>query len=184
VRRCLPLPVAACFDTALVDVRVDSKVDDIDFDAPSVTLHTGTVVKGDLIVAADGIKSFLRARFLASPDDGPRVTRFCAYRALVPTELMRRDPDLAKLLERSELNVWIGKDVHAMTYCVSRGEMFNLVLSHKDDRPVEEWSRDPNELIREMKGTYEGWDPVCVLPYLCFGRSSLMSHAGWSRRST
>ena len=38
-----------------VDIRLSSKVDIVDFDAPSVTLDDGNVVKADVVIGADGI---------------------------------------------------------------------------------------------------------------------------------
>ena len=40
-----------------VDIRLSSKVDTVDFEAPSVTLDNGELVKADVIIGADGISS-------------------------------------------------------------------------------------------------------------------------------
>ena len=38
--------------------------------------------------------------------EDPQPTGFAAYRATVPTESMRNDPDTAWLLEKPNVNMW------------------------------------------------------------------------------
>ena len=47
-------------ENSRIDVRMDCRVANYDFDAPSVTLANGEVLKADVVVCADGIKSAVR----------------------------------------------------------------------------------------------------------------------------
>jgi salicylate hydroxylase len=51
------------------DIRTNAAVVKYDFETPSVTLANGTVIKGDLVIAADGIKSLARASVLGKAED-------------------------------------------------------------------------------------------------------------------
>ena len=58
-------------------VRVNSAVQSVDFDAPSVTLRSGETIEADAVIGADGIKSVTRAQMLGKADDAP-VRTGCA----------------------------------------------------------------------------------------------------------
>ncbi|OJJ71732.1 hypothetical protein ASPBRDRAFT_125517 [Aspergillus brasiliensis CBS 101740] len=61
-------------------VRYGTKVIDVDVDDGSLTLNNGEVVKADLIVAADGIKSLVRGAVVQDADDSARPSGFSAFR--------------------------------------------------------------------------------------------------------
>ncbi|KAJ4395065.1 hypothetical protein N0V91_011094 [Didymella pomorum] len=72
---------------------------------------------------------------------------------------MKDDPDIAWILEKPALNIWIGGDRHVMTYTIAAGESFNMVLSHVDHSDPATWV---NKLFKEeVKNEYYGWDPSC-----------------------
>jgi salicylate hydroxylase len=76
-------------------VRLGSRVADIDFDKPSVKLESGEELQADLIVAADGLWSKCRERFLASKgkEDSPLPTGDLAYRIVLNLDEVD-DPEL------------------------------------------------------------------------------------------
>ena len=53
----------------------------------------------------------------------------------------------------------VGNNTHAMTYSISKGELFNMVLTHPEpnDDPAT-W--DQANALRDMKAVYSGWDPT------------------------
>lgn len=89
-----------------VNVTTDSNVVSYDESAPSVKTGNGREYSADLVVAADGVRSTARPVVLGGEDAPAERTGFAAYRAVVATELMKDDPDLAWLLEKPALNVW------------------------------------------------------------------------------
>ncbi|KAK4688408.1 hypothetical protein P7C73_g1701, partial [Tremellales sp. Uapishka_1] len=119
-----------------------------------------TTYSADLILGCDGLKSVTRSHFLNGNDPGPSPSPYCAYRATVPMELLKADPELAPLVEHADLSVWIGDRRHVMSYPINGGKTFNMVLSHPDTTPAgKEWTADPAETLEEMRQNYKGWDP-------------------------
>ncbi|BEI83393.1 hypothetical protein CcaverHIS002_0312610 [Cutaneotrichosporon cavernicola] len=139
-------------------IHVKSRIESIDFDVPSVTTTSGLVVYGDLILGCDGLKSVTRRFFLNGNDSGPKETQFCAYRSTVPMDALLGDPELRPLVEKPDLHLWIGPERHVMSYPISGGKTFNMVLSHPHEGPIDPTATQ-EQLIGEMRNNYEGWDP-------------------------
>ena len=77
---------------------------------PSVVLQSGEVVRGDLVVAVDGVKSI--ARKAAGHDTEPHETGDTCFRAVLPKESLVNDPDLASLSLDPNFEQWLGPDHH------------------------------------------------------------------------
>lgn len=86
-------------------------------EGPSVTLSNGQVVHGDLIVGADGVKSYIQQVVLGKANPAT-PTGDAAYRAIIPIGEMMKDPDLRPLVENPEMSGWMGPDRHIMAYCI------------------------------------------------------------------
>lgn len=85
----------------------------------SVTVASGQTFSGDLIIGADGVKSIVRGVVLGTPgQDQAEPTGDAAYRAIVPTELMMKDPELKPFVETPEMTAWMGPGRHLMGYCI------------------------------------------------------------------
>ncbi|KAK1763153.1 hypothetical protein QBC33DRAFT_459986 [Phialemonium atrogriseum] len=139
-----------------VAVRLNSRVTKYNAESASVTLSDGTVVRGDLVVAADGIKSLARDTLHPNTAAQPSFTGFAAYRATVDVEKMKADPSLLWLLEKPSLNVWIGENRHVMTYTMAGGKSFNMVLSHIDHSDPATWKSEG--VLEDIKREFSGWD--------------------------
>ena len=73
-------------------------------------------------------------------------------------------PELSEIVERPDISLWIGPDRHVMTYPISGGKSFNMVLSHPYNGQTDGWPKDADAVLQEMKDNYAGWDPKCVKP--------------------
>jgi salicylate hydroxylase len=73
---------------------------------------------------------------------------------------MKADPDVAWLLEKPSLNIWIGEDRHVMSYTIAAGASFNMVLSHVDKSDPATWK--PENAITDMRREFLGWDPRLI----------------------
>ncbi|KAF2720629.1 FAD/NAD(P)-binding domain-containing protein [Polychaeton citri CBS 116435] len=142
-----------------VEVRLNSRVRDIDFDQPAVTLENGTVLKADLVVGADGLWSKCRERFLATQGkaDTPIPTGDLAYRIVLNRDEVT-DPELRNWIANPSVQFWIGPDCHAVAYSLRNGEIFNIVLLVPDNLPAS-ISRQRASLD-EMRSIFSNWDPV------------------------
>ncbi|SPO05579.1 probable 2-polyprenyl-6-methoxyphenol hydroxylase and related FAD-dependent oxidoreductases [Cephalotrichum gorgonifer] len=139
-----------------VEVVINSKVRSYDASKPSITLADGQAYEADLVIAADGIMSAARAVIHDGEEHKPLRTGFAAYRAIVEVDKMRQDPDTAWLLENPGLNIWIGDGRHVMTYSISGGNSFNMVLSHPSTSDPATWKQET--ALGDMKAEFSGWD--------------------------
>ena len=142
-----------------VELRTDSTVTGITFSPPSVTLTSGAVITGDVVIAADGIKPTIRGHLLGDESNSPIPTGDAAYRITLPRSAMEKDPDLKRLIAEPAATRWLGPARHVVAYPLHKHELFNVVLLHPDRRGVEEcWTtRSPKQ---NMVDDYRGWDPV------------------------
>ncbi|OOQ86279.1 salicylate hydroxylase [Penicillium brasilianum] len=139
-----------------VKIKLAARVVKYDAVGGSITLADGSSASADLIIAADGVKSI--ARSLVDESDQPQFERtgFAAYRATVDVAKMKADPEISWLLDRPNLNIWIGDQRHVMTYTIGAGKSFNMVLSHPDNTDPSTW--DQTTALSDMKREFQGWD--------------------------
>ncbi|EUC32993.1 hypothetical protein COCCADRAFT_37114 [Bipolaris zeicola 26-R-13] len=116
----------------------------------------GTRYAADLVVGADGINSKCR-EILLGHKDPPLLTGDLAYRLLLSTSDMLKDPDLAPFVLDPQVNYWIGPDAHAVNYVLRGGKLFNMVLLVPDDMPAGANTLAGN--VEEMRALYKDWDP-------------------------
>ncbi|KAK5229848.1 hypothetical protein LTR96_003460 [Exophiala xenobiotica] len=149
------------FDAAVeagVEVRLGCHVELVDEQSPSVHLKGGEVVKADLIIGADGIKSKVRRAVIPDEEIEAVSSANCAYRATIPADVMLADPELAALLRDKNANCWIGYRRHLMVYPIRKGQLFNLVMSHPGQAPIASWSEVGD--IEDLRLQYRHFDPV------------------------
>jgi salicylate hydroxylase len=143
-----------------VQVQINSKVVDYDAEAASITTEHGQTFSADMVICADGVKSVGRPKVLNGVDQPAMRTGFAAYRATVDVAEMRTHPELADLLAKPGLNLWIGDMRHVMTYTIAGGRSFNMVLSHPDRSDPAAWNQQsPDKILSDMQSHFSGWDP-------------------------
>jgi salicylate hydroxylase len=119
----------------------------------------GTQAEGDVVVAADGIRSTIRTQHFGA--DAPRFTGMMAWRAMVPMDCVptRVGPGGSVTLQRDEYVGWIGPNGHVITYPIGGdGDTLNIFGGHYTDEWVEEsWSvpSSCDELIAAKAGWNE-----------------------------
>ncbi|OCK85081.1 FAD/NAD(P)-binding domain-containing protein [Lepidopterella palustris CBS 459.81] len=139
-----------------VNARVVDVVVAKDQWAAKVLLQDGRTRTADLVVGADGIHSRCR-EILLGREDPPLLTGDLAYRLLLKTEEMMKDPELRGFVEDPQVNYWLGPDAHAVNYVLRGGELFNMVLLVPDDMPAGASTLAGN--VEEMRALYKDWDP-------------------------
>lgn len=140
-------------------IHIDSRVAELNYrNGASVTVTTdkGASYTFDLCVGADGLNSIVRRTLFPDVRPEPPTTN-CAYRAIVPYEQIRKDPVSKELAEKLTMEVWMAPNAYIITYPISAGKDFNLVLSHH--RP-EKLRQTQNEVpIEELRTEYQDFDP-------------------------
>ncbi|KAI5306224.1 hypothetical protein KEM56_001773, partial [Ascosphaera pollenicola] len=118
-----------------ITLRLGSRIATYGFDKATACLADGTRIIGDVLVAADGIKSTARKQLLESlgeVDAAAEPTGDATYRIMIPRERMLDDPELRELIESPTATRWIGPNRHVMAYPIKNHELFNVVLIHPD----------------------------------------------------
>ncbi|TDZ14512.1 FAD-dependent monooxygenase OpS4 [Colletotrichum orbiculare MAFF 240422] len=126
-----------------VELRVGSQVVNVDHAAGTVTLADGTVIAGDVVVAADGVHSACR-KLAFGPELRETPSPVCCFRTLIPTASLLEDPDTRDLVrEEGTLTEVSGLDRRVIFYPCSGGKQTNVLAT----------------LPREAGGwTESGWD--------------------------
>ena len=99
----------------------------------SVSIEGGEEVRGDIVLAADGIWSETRQSLLGK-EVRPKPTGDLAYRILLDRESIK-DDKLRAWLDSPGINIWVGPEVHAVGYSIKGGRWLNVVLLVKDNLP-------------------------------------------------
>ena len=120
--------VSGCERSGLVKLELGQTLIDVDFDATRVRVRpskdaesAGTWIEADVVLAADGVKSFTRGAMLARHREVERVvdTGQAAYRILLTREQMGDDEELLSLIDGKISHRWIGEKRHIIA-CASR----------------------------------------------------------------
>ena len=99
----------ALFQEALtVGAEVEFGCDIVSYvkDRAAVQLANGESITGDLVVAADGVKSTARSYVVPEEEGRPQETGYSAYRAMVEAEKITQHEDLAWILQNPVVNLW------------------------------------------------------------------------------
>ncbi|KAJ5628384.1 Salicylate hydroxylase [Penicillium lividum] len=139
-------------------IKLDSRVIKIDHQADKATVTTqkGDSYTFDLCVGADGVNSVIRRSLFPDVRPEPPTTN-CAYRAMVPYDQIRQDPIAKELIQKLTMEVWMAPQSYIITYPISAGNMFNLVLSHH--RPDKLRTTQEDVPIEEMREEFKDYDP-------------------------
>lgn len=146
-------------------LQTNSRVIDLKCSPDGVTataiLQDGRCITANLIVGADGINSRLREIMLGKEAGGdpPTTTGDLAYRLLLSTKDMMKDPELARFVTDHEVNYWLGPGKHAVNYVLRGGELFNMVLLVPDDMPTDLKTNTLEGDVVEMRKLFQDWDP-------------------------
>jgi salicylate hydroxylase len=142
------LLMAAC-QVARVELLTGQQV--VDYDSPagattaSVILADGRVEAAPMVVAAEGLHSVARAKFVG---DEPVSSSYVAYRGTVPI-------DQAHGIHEKSVVVYIGEGCHFVQYALRGGEVLNQVAvfeSPKAKAGDYDWGT-PDELDAAFEGT-------------------------------
>lgn len=136
----------------------------------TVSFSDGTNFTGDLIIAADGIKSALRDHVLSGhglSNVEPRFTGTCAYRGLIDSDILRaafRDEGIDEhLLDVPQM--YLGVDRHILTFPVKGGKIINVVAFISDHScAVPVWPKDVPWVMTVdqavMLDAFNDWGPA------------------------
>ena len=122
----------ACLSHPLVELRTSAEVTDYTEEGSAIiaTLAGGEIVRGRLLIGADGLWSNVRKKVVG--DGMPRVSGHTTYRSVIPTEDMPED------LRWNAATLWAGPKCHIVHYPLKGWKLFNLVVTYHNDAPSPE----------------------------------------------
>ena len=140
------------------NIIIDSKVTDLSYQnsrqVEVITEH-GKHHTFDLLIGSDGVNSVVRSKLMPNIEPKPPTSN-CAYRGVVPCDLIRKDPVARELVERSTMEVWMSDKSYIISYPMSGGKDLNLVLSHHRPELVNYVQQVD---MQELRDTYKDYDP-------------------------
>lgn len=130
----------------------------------SVTLEDGTVLKGDLIIAADGIRSAVQQAVVGNSLVA-KPSGHSAYRCLIPGEAVKADAEWSYLFVTPGVNIFVAEDrrIVAYTCCYQGRDFLNIVAPCPDKSLVQgvaskdSWSEKGS--VEELVKTFSDFSP-------------------------
>ncbi|KAH8887265.1 FAD/NAD(P)-binding domain-containing protein [Thozetella sp. PMI_491] len=125
----------------------------------TLILKDGRRIEADVVIGADGLWSLLRD-IVCGKRSPPEETGDLAYRGTFSRSqlLGLKNDRLRKILEQSDIQVWLGPGRHAVFYPLRNHTEYNLVLIVADDLP--EGVRTSPGTPEEMASHFKDWDPL------------------------
>ncbi|KAM0746746.1 FAD/NAD(P)-binding domain-containing protein [Meredithblackwellia eburnea MCA 4105] len=133
--------VGGCKATGLVDLQLGKSIAEVDFENTRIRVKPskqpeaeGEWIQGDVILAADGVKSVTRSLMLKvhGEDDHVVDTGQAAYRIMLTRDQLKHDPELLSLVENKISHRWIGEKRHIIAYPIANNTIFNMSTAHPD----------------------------------------------------
>ncbi|THH13127.1 hypothetical protein EW146_g7059 [Bondarzewia mesenterica] len=125
------------YETALelgARIRTRAEVVSVDVEGRSVTLTTGEVIQGDVIVGADGAKGLCRET-VVGPNDPSKPTGLMMFNAVIPGQKMHSVPELATILRQDLVTqfVWFGDHHCALCFRIGHDDDCAFYFYAPDD---------------------------------------------------
>lgn len=116
----------ACLKTEGIELVVNATVVDYeDCDSVHVRCEDGRVFEGAALIAADGIRSRLRAQIVGPSE--PRPNGYVAHRTILPMSDVPKD-----LPHQHDVVCWAGPGYHVVHYALRDRAIFNIVAVFRD----------------------------------------------------
>ncbi|KAJ7354396.1 hypothetical protein DFH08DRAFT_854755 [Mycena albidolilacea] len=140
-----------------VTIEFGAEVVDADFDACSVTLRSGVVHRGDVLIGADGASGFIRQRLLTEEDE-PADDEFnglAVYSAIIPKRLAVTDSELKKLYKYPQKNMVtfsVGSNRGAQAFLAGKDEDVVFWVYTPDSVQDGTWTQPAERNIKDIVG--------------------------------
>ncbi|PPQ88184.1 hypothetical protein CVT25_005149 [Psilocybe cyanescens] len=124
-----------------VDIRYNTRVLGADPDTGYVSLNDGGQIYGDVVIAADGYNSALRA-IVVGEEDKPNPEKTLILSFALPTAVLEGDPELRSMLVPTLSSFWIGEGYFCVSHMLNKGRDYTGIISHKYSGPqeVNDWT--------------------------------------------
>ncbi|KAK4167867.1 hypothetical protein QBC43DRAFT_310391 [Cladorrhinum sp. PSN259] len=147
-----------------IDIRLGKRVTDyFENDDPKpeagVILSGGERITGDVVIAAEGVRSRGR-KIVLGFDENPKSSGYAVYRAWFPADRIKNNPVIKHIVENGDTHQgFIGPDIHFLASSIKNGTEVNWVFTHIDDGNIEESWQFPGKPEEALK-YLDGWCDV------------------------
>ena len=167
---------AAC-DNAITIVK-DCRITGLEPGQPTrLKTLSGETHDSDLVIAADGIRSALRAHI--APDSQQRPSGETLFRALAPAG------DLPDALDPDAVYLWLAPGAHVVHYLVSGGRRLNIVASIERPASQTGWNNIAgcDDVLAALPGAASALRDLLSAPasWLAWTGADLGPFTTWSR---
>ncbi|KAJ9129790.1 FAD/NAD(P)-binding domain-containing protein [Coniochaeta hoffmannii] len=148
-------------DTLKIPIHLNNRIEEYfeDESGAGIVLGTGQRVAGDVVVAADGVRSKAR-QIVLGYEDKPKSSGYAVWRTWFPNTDMLADPLTAHFCNNGDtFNGWIGPDMHFLFSTIKNGSDCCWVLTHPDTHDIDESWSFPGKLS-EVLDSVKDWDPM------------------------
>ncbi|KAJ7314292.1 hypothetical protein DFH08DRAFT_1042040 [Mycena albidolilacea] len=140
-----------------VVVEFNTEVVDADFEAGSVTLKSGVVHSGDVLIGADGASGFIRQRMLKERDETleDEPSGLAVYSAIIPKNVAVADSELKTLYEPSQKHMvtfYQGSNRGAQAFLAGKDEDVVFWVYTPDGLQDGTWSQPAERHITDILG--------------------------------
>ncbi|KAI4125168.1 MAG: hypothetical protein LQ338_004423 [Usnochroma carphineum] len=127
-----------------VEMKIGVKVNSVDVDKTQLLLEDGSSISADIIIAADGVRSVVRAQITDTSKRFPTAsTGHNAFRFTVPTQVAKNDDILKPILTSNARFVcWSGHNRRILSYPVDYDRKFNITCTHSQELSDKEATGD------------------------------------------
>ncbi|KAF2201355.1 FAD/NAD(P)-binding domain-containing protein [Delitschia confertaspora ATCC 74209] len=136
-----------------VQLHANSPVINIDFAAASVRTAQEIECSADVIIGADGKRSFCRMALCQQVT--PSSSGKLAYRIPIKTSLLREHPDLAHLVESPKIWGWIGHNSYILCSEIVTKDILNVLITKRIEDP--QFMQGPFPRSVNMEDVNEKW---------------------------
>lgn len=143
-----------------VDVRLGQKITEyFETESEAGVISNGERIVGDVVLAADGVRSTAR-KIVLGYEDKPKSSGYAIYRAWMPITELAKNPLTKDLVADKDTHTgWLGPDIHFLGAYVSARQSYSWVYTHKDTRDIDEGWQEPGD-VEDACRVLEGWAPV------------------------
>ncbi|KAL9114601.1 MAG: hypothetical protein Q9227_001279 [Pyrenula ochraceoflavens] len=140
------------------ELYTSSKVVRVDTKAATITLSSGEIFSGDVVLGADGVHSSTR-QFITEAAK-PFSSGKSAFRFLLEKNLALQDPETAKFeFKDGEFLLWFGIDRRVVVYPTANNTLLNFVCIHPEEESeaTEDWGAAGS--VDALVKIYDKFDP-------------------------
>ena len=125
-----------------IDIRLGQKITEyFETDTEAGVISNGEKVSGDVVLAADGVRSKGRTLVLGH-EDKHKSSGYAIYRAWFDSKAIAENPRTKFMVENGDTHVaWLGPDIHFLAASIKDGKDFSWVYTHKVWSHVDRFQR-------------------------------------------